>query len=113
MKEVELLTLLIEKYDQENYPIDKLDPIQLLKAIMLENDIKSRNLVQILDLSKGMVSKMLKYQKGLSNSTIRKLANYFKLNQEAINSPYKLKNAVNRSFKNASLMNTRKELQEA
>lgn len=111
--EIELLTLLIEKYDQENYPIDKLDPIKLLKALMKENNLKAKDLVKILDLSKGTVSKMLNYQKGLSKSTIRILANYFKLNQEAFNRPYKLKNSINKGFRNASLMNTEKQLEEA
>ena len=108
--EIELLTLLIEKYDQENYPIDQLDPIQLLKALMKDHKLKSKDLVDILGLSKGTVSKMLNYQKGLSKSTIRILSKHFKLNQEAFNRPYKLKNVINKSFKNASLMNPEKQL---
>lgn len=110
--EVELLTLLIEKYDEENYPIDQLDPIQLLKALMRDHKLKSKDLVQLLGLSKGTVSKMLNYQKGLSKSTIRILSNHFKLKQEAFNRPYKLKNSINKSFKNASLMNTEKQLEK-
>lgn len=110
--EIELLTLLIEKYDQETYPIDKLDPIQLLKALMKDNNLKAKDLVTILNLSKGTVSKILNYQKGLSKSTIRKLSNHFKLKQEAFNRSYKLKNTINKGFKNASLMNTKKQLEQ-
>lgn len=110
--EIELLTLLIEKYDQENYPIDQLDPIELLKALMKDHNLKSKDLVDLLGLSKGTVSKMLNYQKGLSKSTIRILSKHFKLNQEAFNRPYKLKNVINKSFKNASLMNTEKQLEK-
>lgn len=110
--EIELLTLLIEKYDEENYSIDQLDPIQLLKALMKDHKLKAKDLVRILGLSKGTVSKMLNYQKGLSKSTIRILANNFKLNQEAFNRPYKLKNSINKNFRNASLMNTEKQLLE-
>ena len=41
---------------------------------------------------------------------MRKLAEHFKVSQEAFNRPYKLKNEVNRQFRDASLMNTKKDL---
>jgi len=111
--EIELLTLLVEKWDEDNYQFDKLDPIQLLKSLMVDHDLKAKDLISILKLSKGTISKILNYQTGLSKSTIRKLSEKFKLNQEAFNRPYKLKNPVNLKFKNAALMNTRKRIKEA
>ncbi|MDN5216291.1 helix-turn-helix domain-containing protein [Fulvivirgaceae bacterium BMA12] len=80
---------------------------------MEENNLRSKDLVKVLDLSKGTVSKILNYQKGLSKETIRKLSNYFKVSQEAFNRPYRLVNEVNRHFRNASLMNTKKDLGDA
>jgi len=88
------------------------DPIEILKAIMDEHDLKAKDLVTILELTKGTVSKILNYQKGLSKDTIRKLSDYFKVSQEAFNRPYRLKNEVNRRYRNASLMNTRKNITE-
>ena len=108
--EIELLTLLIEKYDDENYPTPELDPIELLKSLMEEHKMKARDLVEILNLSKGTVSKILNYQTGLSKETIRKLSGRFKLNQEAFNRPYRLKDPINRKYKNAALMNTQKKI---
>jgi len=108
--EIELLTLLIEKWDDEHNTFDDLDPIELLKKLMNEHNMKAKDLVEVLDLSKGTVSKILNYHKGLSKDTIRKLSDYFKLSQEAFNRPYKLINGVNRRFRNASLMNTRKNM---
>lgn len=108
--EIELLTLLIEKWDKEHNSFDELNPVELIKALMEENDLKPKDLIDILDLSKGTVSKILNYHKGLSKETIRKLSDYFKVSQEAFNRPYKLINEVNRHFRNASLMNTKKEL---
>jgi len=64
-------------------------------------------------LSKGTISKILNYYKGLSKETIRKLSDYFKIAQEAFNRPYRLVNEVNKHFKNASLMNTKKEMIDA
>ena len=110
LDEIELLTLLIEKWDTEHNSFNDLDPIELIKALMEENNLKSKDLIEILNLSKGTVSKILNYQKGLSKETIRRLSDYFKVSQEAFNRPYKLVNEVNRHFRNASLMNTKKEL---
>jgi HTH-type transcriptional regulator/antitoxin HigA len=111
--EVELLTLLIEKWDMEHNSLMDLNPIELLKSVMAENNLKSKDLVEILGLSKGTVSKILNYNKGLSKETIRRLADYFKLSQEAFNRPYRLKNEVNRHFRNASLMNTKKNMENS
>ncbi len=88
--ETELLTLLIEKWDEDHNSFYKLDPIELVKALMQENSLKAKDLVDILGLSKGTISKILNYQKGLSKESIRKLATHFKLNQEAFNREYRL-----------------------
>lgn len=112
MDEIELLTLLIEKWDEENNTFEDSDPIELLKTLMADHDLKAKDLVDILNLSKGTVSKILNYHKGLSKDTIRKLSIYFKVSQEVFNRPYMLLNEVNRHFRNASLMNTRKKITE-
>ena len=106
--EIELLTLLIEKWDNDHNTFNDSNPVELLKALMEEHNLKAKDLVDILELSKGTVSKILNYQKGLSKDTIRKLSEYFKLSQEAFNRPYRLIHEVNRHFRNASLMNTKK-----
>lgn len=111
--EIELLTLLIEKWDVERNSFDELDPVELIKVLMEENNLKTKDLIVILGLTKGTVSKILNYHKGLSKETIRKLSDYFKVSQEAFNQPYKLVNEVNKHFRNASLMNTKKELGKA
>ncbi len=109
-EEMELLTFLIEKYDEENSSYEMLDPIPLLKSLMTEHNIKAVDLAQILDVSKGLVSDILNYKKGLSKEVIRKLAAKFKVSQEAFNRAYKLKVAENAHFRNASVMNTRKNV---
>lgn len=88
--EIDLLTLLIETWDKEHNTFNELNPVELLKALMEEHKLKAKDLIEILDLSKGTVSKILNYQKGLSKNTIRILADYFKVSQEAFNRPYEL-----------------------
>ena len=89
--EIELLTLLIEKWDESHNTFKDLDPVQLTKALMEEHHLKARDLVRILGLSKGTVSRILNYKKGLSKESIRQLSAYFKVRQEAFNRPYALK----------------------
>jgi len=108
--EIALLTLLIEKWDAEHNTFDELDPIQLLHSLMDEHNMKGKDLVGLLDISKGYVSDILNYKKGLSKEVIRKLADRFKISQEAFNRPYKLVVPENAHFRNASVMNTKKQL---
>ena len=108
--EIELLTFLIEKYDELHNSFEELDPIELLHALMHEHNLKAKDLVLILDISKGMVSDILHYKKGLSKAIIRTLATHFKVSQEAFNRPYKLKSEFNAQLRNASVMNTAKRL---
>ena len=110
-EEMELLTVLIEKYDQENNTFDEVDPIQILASLMDDHNLKAKDMVDILGVSKGLVSDILNYKKGLSKEVIRKLSEHFSVNQEAFNRPYKLK--VDPKFRNASVMNTKKELELA
>ena len=108
--EIELLNLLIEKYDEENNTFDELDPIELLKGLLKEHKMKAVDLSNLLDVSEGLISDMLNYKKGLSKETIRILADRFKLNQEAFNRPYELHVAVRPRPQNAKVMNTRKDM---
>jgi HTH-type transcriptional regulator / antitoxin HigA len=86
--EIELLTLLVEKWDQEHSTLKENDPIELLKYLMAQKKIKSKDLVEVLGVSKGLVSDILNRKKGMSKEAIRLLSNYFNVTQEAFNRPY-------------------------
>jgi len=111
--EFELLTLLIEKWDAEHSALIEANPIELLNSLMHDNRLKAKDLVEILGVSKGLVSDILNYKKGLSKDIIRTLSAYFKVSQEAFNRPYKLKNPVNSRLRDASVMNTPKGIEFA
>lgn len=109
--EIELLTLLIEKWDAEHNALADMDPITLLRFLMDDHQLKAKDLALILNVSKGLVSDILHYKKGLSKEVIRSLAAHFKMSQDAFNRPYKLKTAMNSKLKNASVMNTIKNME--
>ncbi len=95
--EIELLSLLIEVYDEQHTSFDDADPITLLKSLMKEHKMKAIDLSRLLNVSEGLVSDMLNYKKGLSKETIRILSEKFKLNQEAFNRPYQLVKDVHKA----------------
>ncbi len=111
--EIALLTLLIQKYDEEHSTFELLDPIVLLRSLMKDHKMKAVDLANLLDVSEGLVSDILNYKKGLSKETIRILSEKFKLSQEAFNRPYELHIPVSPKFKDAKVMNTRKKLATA
>jgi len=107
---IDTLTLLIEKYDEEHTQLNEIDPIQLLKSLMRDNSLNQIALADLLQISKGHISDILNYKKGLSKKVIRTLSERFSVNQSAFNRPYKLSVEVNKRFRNASLMNYKKDL---
>jgi len=106
--EMEVLTILIEKFDEENSKDKLLDPIKMLKYLMDDNKLNASQIALMLGVSKGLISDILQYKKGLSKEVIRKLADHFKVRQEIFNRPYKLLVPLNTRLKNASVMNTQK-----
>lgn len=107
-EEIDLLTLLIEKWDEEHNTFQEVDPIRLLLSLMADHKMKPKDLVALLEVSKGYVSEILNYKKGLSKDVIRKLSERFKVSQEAFNREYKLRMPENSPLRKAGVMNTRK-----
>ena len=88
--EIELLTLLIEKWDEQHNTFDDADPIEILQYLMEVNNLKSVDMVSLLGVSKSLFSDILNYRRGLSKEVIRKLSQRFKVSQSLFNKPYKL-----------------------
>jgi HTH-type transcriptional regulator / antitoxin HigA len=70
--ELEVLSLLIEKYEDEHYPIDMPDPVDAIKFRMDQMGLKNSDLIQYIG-SKSKVSEILNHKRKLSLSMIRKL----------------------------------------
>lgn len=106
LEEIDLLTLLIEKWDEEHNTFHEVDPIRLLHSLMADHKMKPKDLVAFLEVSKGYVSEILNYKKGLSKEVIRKLSEKFKVSQEAFNREYTLKMPEKSHFRYAGKSNT-------
>lgn len=70
--ELDLLVLIVNKYEEENYPIEEPDPIEYIKIRMEEMGLKATDLVPYIG-NKGNVSKVLNRKRGLSIEMIRNL----------------------------------------
>jgi HTH-type transcriptional regulator/antitoxin HigA len=70
--ELELLSLLIEKYENEHYFIDLPDPIEAIKFRMEQQGLKQKDLAKVMGL-KSRVSEILNKKRKLSIEMIRKL----------------------------------------
>ena len=64
--EADLLVLLVEKYENEHYHIDDPDPIEYIKFLMENKNLKQKDLAEILEENKGNISKILGKKRKLS-----------------------------------------------
>jgi HTH-type transcriptional regulator / antitoxin HigA len=69
--ELDILALLIERYESEHYPIDAPDPIEAIKFRMEQMGYKQKDLETIIG-HKGHVSEILNKKRKLSLEMIRK-----------------------------------------
>jgi HTH-type transcriptional regulator/antitoxin HigA len=71
--ELELLSLLIDTYEQQKYPIDLPDPIEAIKFRMDQLGYKQKDLAAVMGL-KSRVSEILNKKRKLTLDMIRKLS---------------------------------------
>jgi HTH-type transcriptional regulator/antitoxin HigA len=69
---LEVLSLLVEAYEQENYPIGPPDPVEAIKFRMEQEGLTRKDLEPILG-SRARVSEVLAGKRGLSLRMIRRL----------------------------------------
>jgi HTH-type transcriptional regulator/antitoxin HigA len=70
--ELELLSLLIDSYEKEKFPIDLPDPIEAIKFRMEQLGYKQKDLAEAMGL-KSRVSEILNRKRKLTLDMIRKL----------------------------------------
>ena len=100
---IDLLTLLIETYEEEHSTFEDLDPVELIVSLMKDHKLKPVDLAKLLGVSKSLMSDVLNYRRAVSKVMVRKLAERFKMQQEAFNRPYWLKVSQPKKKKKKSL----------
>ncbi len=85
--EAEILSILIEKYEDEHYPIDPPDPIEAIKFRMEQMDMKNSDLAKIIGY-KSRVSEIFSRKRKLTLTMIRKLHDTLKIPYESLIADY-------------------------
>lgn len=89
--EAEILSLLIENYENKHYPIDAPDPIEAIKIRMEELNLKQKDLVGVIG-GKSRVSEILNKKKKLTVEMIRELERLLHIPPSVLIKHYKLSN---------------------
>jgi HTH-type transcriptional regulator / antitoxin HigA len=72
----EVLTLLVEAYEEEHYPIRSASPVEVLKELMDANNLRQKDLAPMLG-SESVVSEVLSGKRELNKHHIEKLSKRF------------------------------------
>ncbi|MDT0685288.1 helix-turn-helix domain-containing protein [Autumnicola psychrophila] len=87
--EAEILSLLIENYENQYHPIEAPDPIEAIKIRMEEMNLKQKDLIGILG-GKSRVSEILNKRKRLTVDMIRELENKLNISASVLVGNYQL-----------------------
>tara|TARA_R110002050_G_C8715605_1_gene495935 strand:- start:167 stop:535 length:369 start_codon:yes stop_codon:yes gene_type:complete len=89
--EAEILSLLIENFENIHYPIESPDPIEAIKIRMEEMNLKQKDLVGVIG-GKSRVSEILNKKKKLTVEMIRELERVLSISASVLVNNYQLTN---------------------
>jgi HTH-type transcriptional regulator/antitoxin HigA len=78
LEAIELLTMLVERYEREHYPIPSADPVSVVRFLIEKQGLTQRDLIPQFG-SESAVSMFLSGQRRLTVGQVKKLAARFKL----------------------------------
>lgn len=88
---LDVLVLLVEAYEQENYPIPAPDPIEMILHVLDARGLTRRDLEPLLG-GRGRVSEILNRRRPLSLEMIRRLQSGLGIPADVLVQPYALQN---------------------
>lgn len=80
---LEVLSILVDDYENKHYPIEPLDPIEAIKVKMEENGLKQKDLIPYFG-SKEMVSQVLNRKRPLNLKIIKNLYHHFGISADTL-----------------------------
>ena len=78
-----LLVKLIEDYEQQVYNLDDwsdLEPYEILQHLLESSGTKQADLVNVISLSKGLISSIVNGKRAIRKEQAKRLGAYFKVN---------------------------------
>ncbi|HEX7287209.1 MAG TPA: helix-turn-helix domain-containing protein [Candidatus Angelobacter sp.] len=80
-KLAELLTVLIERFEEENYRIKSASPIEVLRELMQANELKQKDLVNVFG-AESTVSAILRGKREMTREHVKRLSKRFHVSPE-------------------------------
>lgn len=80
-KLLDLVSDLVERYEDEHYPMPEVAPNEVLKFLMEQRNLKQSDLLHIFG-SSGIASEVVNGKRSISKAQAKKLAEYFKVSVE-------------------------------
>jgi len=87
--EAEILSLIIENFENKHYPIEAPDPIEAIKIRMEELNLRQKDLVGVIG-GKSRVSEILNRKKKLTVDMIRELERILQISASVLVNNYQL-----------------------
>ncbi len=88
--ELEILATLVEKYEEERFPIGIPHPVEAIKIRMEDLGVSRKELMECLGKSSGRISDLLNCRRALTLGDIRKLTTLLHLPLEVLSQEYSL-----------------------
>src|SRR5271165_3701389 len=77
----ELLTLLIEDFEEKHYPLEAASPVEVLNELLRANNLKQKDLLDVFG-TPSIVSEVLRGKRRLTTEHIRRLSRRFHVSPE-------------------------------
>ena len=85
--ELEILSILIDKYENEHFPIEMPDPVEAIKFRMEQMGMKQKDLIAVIGF-KSRVSEILNRKRKLTLDMVRKLSKALRIPTEVLIQEY-------------------------
>jgi HTH-type transcriptional regulator / antitoxin HigA len=87
--ELKMLALEVENFETENFQLPELDPVDIIKFVLDQNDLSQSDLIGILG-EKTNVSKILNRKRPLTLNMIRNFSERFKIPTDLLIKQYRI-----------------------
>lgn len=89
--ELDILTTLVEAFEEKHFPIEQADPIEAIKFRMEQQGLSNKDLMPYLG-HRGRVTEVLTRKRGLSMTMVRRLHEGLDIPLESLVKEYQLAN---------------------
>jgi HTH-type transcriptional regulator/antitoxin HigA len=89
-EELDVLTTLVNAYEEEHFPIGKPHPVEAVKIQMENLGVSRKDLMALLGTSSGRISDILNCRRHLTLWDIRKLSVFLHIPMEVLSQEYSL-----------------------